>query len=176
MADENENNLVQKTREDRRTLEKMRRKLATSGHMGKNDVIKLKKNKKSMRIWPFAVVAAAALIGANLVLHTQQDKLVTALGGKVEDIKPPLAPPAGTSLDDQARFWTYATYDIAKLKAKFKIPRGSVVNQMTAYANLQKILADNLGAEVRKEIFIIQQNSPAPVVSKKIGGVAKKSD
>ncbi len=168
MADENENNLVQRGREDRRTLEKMRRKLATSGQMGKNDVIKLKKTKKGMRIWPAAIAAAAILVGVNFMLNTQQDKIVGTIGGKASQ-KAALAPPAGTSLDDQARFWAYASYDIPKLKAKFKIPKGSVIDPVAAYANLEKILADNLGVEVRKEIFTIQQSAPPPVLAKKIG-------
>lgn len=170
MADENGNNLVQRGHDDRRTLEKMRRKLATSGQMGKNDVIKLKKNKPAKRIWPFAIAAVAVLLGLNYALNTHQELIVSAIGGP-RLAKIPFAPPAGTSLDDQARFWAYAAYDIPKLKARFQIPKGSVVDNVEAYKNLEKILADNLGVEVRKEIFTMQQNAPAPVVRKKLRAI-----
>jgi hypothetical protein len=175
MSDENENNLVQRGRDDRRTLEKMRRKLATSGQMGKNDVIKLKKNnnKPAKRIWPFAIAIVAVLLGLNYALNTHQDQIVSAIGGQ-KPVKVPLAPPAGTSLDDQARFWAYAAYDVPKLKARFQIPKGAVVDNVSAYANLEKILADNLGTEVRKEIFTLQQSAPAPVEKRKIHAAASK--
>jgi hypothetical protein len=172
MADENGNNLVQRGHDDRRTLEKMRRKLATSGQMGKNDVIKLKKNKPARRIWPFAIAAAAVLLGLNYALNTHQEQIIGAIGGpRLANI--PLAPPAGTSLDEQARFWAYAAYDIHKLKARFNIPKGVVVDKVAAYKNLEKILADNLGVEVRNEIFALQQNAPSPVEKKKIRAIAR---
>jgi hypothetical protein len=164
MADENENNLVQR-REDKRTLEKMRRKLATSGHMGKNNISKLKPTKSTLRIWPFAAVAVALLLGLNFVLHTQQDKVVSAMGGKTVE-KAPLAPPAGASLDEQARFWAYASYDIIKLKSHFAIPKGSVINSIAARQNLERLLPENLGPEVRNEIFTYQQNAPPPMSPK----------
>ena len=174
MADENENHLIEKAREDRRTLEKMRRKLATSGHMGKNNVTKMKSSKSTLRIWPFAAVAVAVLLGLNFFLHTKSDAVASALGGKTAG-SVHLAPPAGASLDDQARFWAYATYDIVKLKASFKIAKGVVIDRPEAKKNLERLLPENLGSAVRTEIFTLQQNAPPEPVGKKIGAAPKKS-
>lgn len=173
MADENENNLIEKAREDRRTLEKMRRKLATSGHMGKNNVAKLKSQKKDFRIWPFAGVAVALLLGLNFFLHSKPDAAVAALGGKTAS-SIALTPPTGATLDDQARFWAYAVYDIVKLKASFKIAKGAVIDRTVAKKNLERLLAENLGAGVRTEIFTLQQNAPPEPVGKKIGAAPRK--
>ncbi|HKP96566.1 MAG TPA: hypothetical protein VJ385_12480 [Fibrobacteria bacterium] len=172
MVDENENNLVQR-REDRRTLEKMRRKLATSGHMGKNDVAKLKSNpKRGVRVWPFAIAAAVVLLGLNFALRTQQERIAGALGA--ENVgKAPLTPPANASPDEQALFWAYAVYDVPKLKARFRIPKGAVIDQAAARKNLDILLAENLGATVRNEIFVMQQKAPKETEGKKIGAVRK---
>ncbi|MDB5048298.1 MAG: hypothetical protein JWO30_1369 [Fibrobacteres bacterium] len=175
MADENENNLVQRAREDRRTLEKMRRKLATSGHMGKNDVAKLKSAKRGIRIWPIAAAAAVLLIGLNFALRGPDDHAIAAIAGK-NGHKAPLAPPATANLDEQARFWAYAIYDIAKLKSHFTIPKGSVIDPAAARQNLERLLAENLGNEVRKEIFTFQQNAPQAPEGKKIGAARKPTE
>jgi hypothetical protein len=169
MSDENENNLVQRAREDRRTLEKMRRKLATSGHMGKNDVAKLRKPvKRNARIWPFAAAAVVILLGLNFALSTRQDQIMALLGVKTTEKAPP-GPPAGASLDEQVRFWAYALYDVPKLKARFHVPRGTVVKPAVARTNLEQLLAENLGSEVRNEVFAMQQKAKAVPATGKIG-------
>lgn len=161
MSDENESNLVQR-REDRRTLAKMRSKLATSGTVGKKSDLprQVQPGKGGMRIWPFAIGAAGLLIALNVGL-SQQDAILKAIG--VEAPSPnKLAPPPGLSLDDQARFWAYAAYDIPKLRARFTMPRGVAIDTRLALTQLENLLAENLGNEVRNEIFAMQQKEPAP--------------
>lgn len=176
MADDNESNLIQR-REDRRTLEKMRRKLATSGTVvKKSDQPRLgQPGKPGMRIWPFAIGAAALLIALNFGL-SNQDSITKSLGVKTESANQ-LAPPPGLTLDDQVRFWAYAVYDIPKLRARFTVPKGAVIDKKSARTQLDNLLAENLGNEVRNEVFAMQQKespppkpSPKPAKSRKANG------
>lgn len=157
----NESNLVQR-REDRRTLEKMRRKLATSGSVGsKMDTSMAQRPKRNIRIWPFVVALGVALAGMNFALHTQQDKILMAMGADAKgSVK--LEPPPGLSLDEQVRFWCYAVYDFEKMKSHFKLPKGVVLDKIVARQNMDRMLAEDLGPEVRNEIFAYQQAHPDP--------------
>jgi hypothetical protein len=161
MSEENESNLVQR-REDRRTLEKMRRKLATSGTVGKKSdpPRQGQPRKRGMRIWPFAIGAIGLLIALNFGL-SQQDAILKAIGVETES-KNKLTPPAGLSMDDQVRFWAYAIYDIPKLRARFTVPKGVSIDTKSARTQLENLLAENLGNEVRNEVFLMQQKEPAP--------------
>lgn len=161
MTDDNESNLVQR-REDKRTLEKMRRKLATSGTVvKKSDQPRLgQPGKPGPRIWPFAIGAAVLLIALNFGL-SNQDSIKKAVGVKTESSNR-LAPPPGLSLDDQVRFWAYAVYDIPKLRARFTVSKGAVIDKKAARTQLESLLAENLGNEVRNEVFAMQQNEPVP--------------
>jgi hypothetical protein len=73
-----------------------------------------------------------------------------------------LAPPPGLSLDEQVRFWCYTVYDFNKLKSHFKVPKGAVIDKVEARKNLDRMLAEDLGQEVRNEIFAYQQANPDP--------------
>ncbi|MDB5102998.1 MAG: hypothetical protein JWP91_687 [Fibrobacteres bacterium] len=163
MADDsqNESNLVQR-REDRRTLEKMRRKLASSGKISsKHNLPQLKSGKRAgMRIWPLAIAAGVLLIGLNFGLSLRQDKITSAVDASSSAN---LSPPPGLTLDEQVRFWAYAVYDVPKLRSKFHIPKGAVLNPVVARKNLEQLLAENLGIEVRNEIFAYQQKFPDAV-------------
>jgi hypothetical protein len=160
MIDEsqNESNLMQR-REDRRTLEKMRRKLATSGTMSKKGDLPHHGKKRSLRIWPFAVGAALLLIALNFGLGTKQAQ--KALGANAPAANALKLPP-DLALDEQARFWAYAVYDVPKLRIRFRIPKGIVVDNKAARIQLEQILAENLGPEIRNEIFVFQQKEPPP--------------
>jgi hypothetical protein len=161
----NETFLVQQ-RENRRTLARMRSKLATSGQVGrKMDVSAQARQKKPVRVWPFVIALAVVLAVMDLVLHTQQEKIAGAMSGDLKSSVRMQAPP-GLSLDEQARFWCYATYDFDKLKGRYKMPKGVVFDKKEARANLDRILAEDLGAEVRNEIFAYQQAHPDPVAPK----------
>ena len=177
MADDshNESNLVQR-REDRRTLEKMRRKLATSGTVSsKSDLPKHKGGnaKGSLRIWPLAAAAAVLLIAFNLFLRTRENHLFNPGSARTMGSNA-VTPPPGLSMDEQVRFWAYAIYDIPKLRARFHIPKGSVVDTKGARKHLEMLLAENLGTEVRNEIFIFQQQDPVPVQVVKTQPIVKK--
>ena len=170
----NENNLVQR-REDRRTLAKMRSKLATSGQVSaKLDVALPKQRQRSIKIWPFVVGLGAVLFIANVALKSQQKQ--TAASKMVANGKTSvtLEPPPGLSLDEQSRFWCYATYDFDKLKKSFPVPKGLVLNKVEARKNLDRLLAEDLGAQVRNEIFAYQQAHPDPVVVAKPIPIKKK--
>jgi hypothetical protein len=159
---QNESNLVQR-REDRRTLEKMRRKLATSGTVSKKSNLPHQAKKPGLRIWPFAVAAAVLLIALNFGLSTQENKILKAMGVSVPG-QNTLTPPPGLSLDEKVRFWAYAVYDVPKLRARFAIPKGTKVDSKAARKELEQMLAEDLGAEVRNEIFILQQKDPQPKI------------
>ena len=169
----NENNLVQR-REDRRTLAKMRSKLATSGQVAAKLDVPVPKQKRGVRIWPFVLALGVVLVGMNFAVRTQHDRMSAAALGTKGSVR--LAPPAGTSLDEQARFWLYATYDFDKLKLRFKLPKGVVLDKVNARQNLDHLLAEDLGADIRNEIFAYQQAHPDPVAKKATKGTptAKK--
>lgn len=172
MADDsNDTNLVQQ-REARRTLAKMRRKLATSGTLSAKLDSGKHKTKRTVRVWPWVAAAALILVGLNFALRTHQEKIVGAMGVQ-KGATAVLTPPPGLKLDQEVLFWAYAIYDVPKLKAKFPIPRGAVLNQMTARQNLERLLAEDLGAEVRNEIFAMQQKAPPPAAPVKRLGKSK---
>src|SRR5689334_6138632 len=103
---QNESNLMQR-REDRRTLEKMRRKLATSGTVSKKSDLPRQAHqvkKPGFRLWPFAIGAALLLIAINFGLGTKQVQNVLGANAPIANA---LTPPAGLTLDEQARFWAY---------------------------------------------------------------------
>ncbi|MDQ3000112.1 MAG: hypothetical protein M3Y08_02445 [Fibrobacterota bacterium] len=172
MADDsNDTNLVQQ-REDRRTLAKMRRKLATSGTLSAKLDSEKHKNKRTVRVWPWVAAAALILVGLNFALRTHQDKIVGAMGIQ-KGVTVTLTPPPGLKLDQEVLFWAYAVYDVPKLKAKFSVPKGAVLNQVIARRKLEGLLAEDLGADVRNEIFAMQQNAPPPAAPVKRLGKSK---
>ncbi len=167
MADEisNGTNLVP-PRADRRTLAKMRGKLASSGQRGiRPEMTRPVGPKRQIRIWPFVIGLALALAGMEFAMYARQDgPSGSAAGGSQGSRR--IQPPPGLSLDEQARFWCYAVYDYPKLKSRFKPPKGSVFDAKEARANLERILAEDLGNSVRNEIFAYQQAHPDPSVVK----------
>ena len=167
MADEisNGTNLVP-PRGDRRTLAKMRGKLATSSHRGKKpDSTRPVGPKRQMRIWPFIIGLGLALAGMEFAMHAREDTGAGTTAGGLHATAH-IAPPPGLSLDEQARFWCYAAYDYPKLKSRFKPPKGSICIPAEARANLERLLAEDLGNAVRNEIFVYQQAHPDPSVVK----------
>jgi hypothetical protein len=167
MADEipDGTNLVP-PRADRRTLAKMRGKLATSSHKGKKaETARPARPKRHIRILPFVIGLGLALAGMEIALHASQDsRSGPAAGGLPMGSR--IAPPPGLSLDEQARFWCYAAYDYPKLKARFKPPKGAINDSKQALRNLENLLAENLGNAVRNEIFAYQQAHPDPAAAK----------
>ena len=172
MADEssNETHLVP-PRLDRRTLAKMRGKLATSEHRGKKPDSPRPGGtaKRHIRIWPFVIAVAMVLTGLELTLRAWQDAGPGDDAGRSQALAR-MEPPPGLSLDEQARFWCYAAYDHIKLKARFKLPKGVFFEQREARRRLDHLLAEDLGTGVRNEIFAYQQAlkrgpGPAPIKS-----------
>lgn len=168
---ENDTHLVQQ-REDKRTLAKMRKKLATSGTMSAKLNTPEHKSKRSLRVWPLVAAAAVILLGLNFALRTQQEKIVGVMGVQKEGTAT-LTPPPGLKPDQEVLFWAYAVYDVPKLKAKFPVPKGAVLNQAAARANLERLLAEDLGTAVRNEIFAMQQAAPPPAAPVKRLGKSK---
>lgn len=179
MADEapNETHLVP-ARLDRRALAKMRSKLVTPGATGKlpsapgrapkpvagkagapADPPRSVRAKRPVRIWPFVIALALALGGMHLGMRAQGKGLFGPAASGIPDPSR-LEPPRGLSLDEQARFWCYAVYDFPKLKARFKPPKGAYCDKQVARANLDRLLAEDLGTAVRNEIFAYQHARP----------------
>ena len=147
---------------NRRALAKMRGKLAASGQSGRKlEMAKPARARRPARIWPFVIALGLALAGMDLALHTQHDRIAAAMSGGAGG-SPRLEPPPGLALDEQARFWCYAAYDFPRLKARFKLPKAVVNDKQEARANLERLLAENLGDEVRREVFAYQHAGPAP--------------
>jgi hypothetical protein len=155
MPDGNDVDLVQR-REDRRTLAKMRSKLATSGQSVKKEPLKQKAAAapKKNRIVPIAIAGVVLALGLGFALRPQSAADPHAL------VRTAFEPPAGTSLDDQARFWAYIMYDMSKMRTRFQVPTGIVINKNAARQNLEILLSGNLSAAVRNEISALQQKSP----------------
>lgn len=167
MADDisNGTNLVP-PRADRRTLAKMRGKLAGSGHRGKvREIARPAQPKRQLRIWPFVIGLGLALAGMEFALYAREAGHPGSGAGQPYATAR-IAPPPGLSLDEQARFWCYAAFDYPKLKARFKLPKGAVYDRKEARAALDRLLAEDLGNAVRNEIFAYQQAHPDPVAPK----------
>lgn len=159
---------------DRRAMAKMRGKLSASGRMGKNpDLARLARPKRSIRIWPFVIALGLALGGMHFALRAQGGKL-SGPGGTHANGVGRLEPPPGLSLDEQTRFWCYAVYDYPKLKARFKLPKGAYPDKQAARANLDRLLAEDLGAAVRNEVFVYQQAREIPAGPKATSKPASK--
>jgi hypothetical protein len=79
-----------------------------------------------------------------------------------------LEPPPGLSLDEQTRFWCYAAYDYPKLKSRYKLPKGVVIDAAAARNNLERLLAEDIGNAVRNEVFAYQQARPGPGAAKPV--------
>jgi hypothetical protein len=150
---------------DRRAMAKMRGKLSASGRLGKQiEPPRLARPKRSVRIWPFVIALGLALGGMKLALHAQQGGFSGSGAGRAH-AGARLEPPPGLSLDEQTRFWCYAVYDYPKLKARFKVPKGAYGDKQTARANLERLLAEEIGTAVRNEVFVYQharQTTAAP--------------
>jgi hypothetical protein len=134
----------------------MRSKLATSGQSVKKEPIKQKaagSSKPKTRIVPMAIAAIVLALGLGFALRPSGPDTSAMVRSSFE-------PPAGTSVDDQARFWAYILYDMGKLKTRFQVPTGIVINKTAARKNLDILLSGNLGAAVRNEITALQQNAP----------------
>ena len=167
MADEssNETHLVP-PRLDRRTLAKMRSKLATSEHRDKkSEAVRLARPQRHIRIWPFVIALAMVLAGMELTLRAWHDASSDSAAGRSRALAR-MEPPPGLSLDEQARFWCYAAYDHPKLKARFKLPKGVFYDPHEARTRLDRLLAEDLGNAVRNEIFAYQQAHPDPAIAK----------
>jgi hypothetical protein len=151
---------------DRRAMAKMRGKLAASGRMDKNAGLpRLARPKRSLRIWPFVIALALALGGMHFALRAQGGKL-SGTGALRSNGVIRLEPPPGLSLDEQTRFWCYAVYDYPKLKARFKLPKGTLPDKQAAQANLDRLLAEDLGAAIRNEVFVYQQARASTIAAK----------
>lgn len=165
--------LVERSREDFRKLQKMRSKLVTSGQTNLKLQAPPKSGKSTIRIWPLVVAAILALAGLNYALFAHSDQVLKAMGAD-KGVSAKLALPPGLSLDDQARFWAYSVYDVNKLRGEFKVPKGVAVNLKECRLKLDLILAENLGPEVRAEINAYQVAHPDPIPAATPVAVKKK--
>jgi hypothetical protein len=140
---------------DRRALAKMRGKLAASDRSRSwPEPARAVRPKRSLRIWPFVIALGLALAVMEIALWTR-DRGHPGPDGAGQASR--LAPPPGLSLDEQARFWCYAAYDYPKLKFRYKLPKGVVIDAAAARANLERLLAEDIGNAVRNEVFAYQQ-------------------
>lgn len=160
----NASHLFQSSGEGRRTLAKMRGKLASSGSLSAaNPASVAHKERHPIRYMHRAVAAVAVLLlaGLNYALIAHPDRILSVLGSASAPARE-LAPPAAFSLDDQARYWAYALYDMPGLRMRFGGSGGAALNSVKAKDSLERLLAGELGDAVRNEITALQKSRIPP--------------
>lgn len=163
----NASNLFQSSGEGRRTLAKMRGKLASSGSIAAANPVSLANAaRRPIRFKLWVVAAAAFLAGLNYALMAHPDRILSALGAAAAPARE-LQPAAALSLDDQARFWAYALYDRPGLHKRYGAGGGAILNTGRARERLEHLLAGDLGNAVRNEITALRKTGlPAPEKAK----------
>ncbi len=149
----NEFNLVQNAQAQADKLQKMRKKLAGGSldPVNKPDAALHRRRRAGGKTYKWALLAGLVLVGLNFGLRSQKDRILEALG--MEVLVKPLAPPTGLEQDEIARFWAYAAFDEAKLRAHFPIPKNALVDPVDARHHLEDVLSrGNLGEVARAEV------------------------
>ena len=142
--------LLQKNPSRELILEKMRNKLATTPAPSmlqaerKRDI-----RKKTAASWTVRGAILLVFVGANFFLIGNKDTIVAKLG--MEAVPPLPIPKKNLSVDEQALYWTYAMYDIGKLRHRFGVNGYFAINAVNARRALEAILPE-VSPEVLGEI------------------------
>ncbi len=141
----------------RPTLEAMRRKLASAPQkpVAKPAPAARKSRKPGVKSLMGMGLACMLLVAAHFLAHSHREEILEAVGWRT--FSPPLAPPAGLSLDDRARFWAFAAFDSQKLRQKFKVPASAMIDAVDAQHHLEDLLTQDLGAQARAEVMELKQ-------------------
>jgi hypothetical protein len=152
---QNEFNLVQRPPKERPTLDQMRRRLASAPPQPEVKPAKRKSRRPAGKALIWTVLAAAVLVGVNLLARSRQESILETIG--IRTLATPLASPPGLSADDRARFWAYAAFDNGKLREKFKVPSTAFIDPTDARHHVEDLLTQDLGAAARAEVLALRQ-------------------
>lgn len=92
----------------------------------------------------------------HFLLRSHREEVLEAVG--IRTFTSPLAPPAGLSLDDRARFWAYAAFDAQGLRERFHIPSSALIDPVDAQHHLEDILDQEVGPTARAEALALRQS------------------
>jgi hypothetical protein len=154
---QNEYNLAPQPHKERPTLDQMRKKLASgppapaAAPPVPGNPAKRKRRSKSV---PWMAAIAAILVAANVMGLSRKDAVLEIMG--VQNLSEPISPPPNLSLDERARFWAYAAYDQAALRAHYKLPPSGFLDPEDAGHHVEDLLTQGLGPKVRDEILALR--------------------
>lgn len=119
-------------------LEKMRSKLAGFSPQTLPSPVPRSKWKRSAKAWLVRVLVVAAIIACNWLAFDRKDVLIAKVSPKAI---PVLAEPAETlTPDEQALYWTYALYDLGKLKRHFPVVGYPAIDRNLATSRIEELL------------------------------------
>lgn len=156
-------NLIQSNPTREALLEKMRDKLARNVPMAKvREVQKKDVRKKTAGKWSLRIVVCLLVVAVNFLYFGKKETILAHLGYQSVPSLP--RPNSSLTIDEQALYWTYALYDIQKLRSHFDISGYYAINQVGAKRNLEDLLP-KVSTSVLGEI-----STYAPVAFRSIGG------
>ena len=88
--------------------------------------------------WPLRISLALLLVAGDLLLIGNKDRLLSNFGYRSVPALP--LPGAHLSVDEQALYWTYALYDIGKLRARFHVEGYYAIRRGYARHELERLL------------------------------------
>ncbi|HLP43616.1 MAG TPA: hypothetical protein VK465_19090 [Fibrobacteria bacterium] len=119
-------------------LEKMRSKLAAFVPQAQPFPLPRGAWKRSGKSWPIYFAVVAAIVACNWLVFEKKDVLIAKVSPKAI---PVLAEPSGTlTPDEQALYWTYALYDIGKLKQNFPVVGYPAIDRNLATRRIEELL------------------------------------
>ena len=87
---------------------------------------------------PLCIGLAVTLVAGVLALMANRDRLLASVGYQSVPSLP--MPSASLGPDDQALYWTYALYDIGKLRSRFRIEGYYAISRGRARHELELLL------------------------------------
>lgn len=119
-------------------LSKMRGKLAGFTPPASVQVRSKAVTRRKTMAWAARVLILAALVAGNYLLLDKKHVILAKMG--YEGV-PSLPKPGGSmSLDERALYYTYALYDISKLRQRFGVDGYFAIDQRQARMNLEELL------------------------------------
>jgi hypothetical protein len=88
--------------------------------------------------WPLRISLALLIVAGDLLLIANKDRLLSNFG--YESVPSLPLPGALLNADDQALYWTFALYDIGKLRSRFHIEGYYAISRGSARRELERLL------------------------------------
>lgn len=130
--------LLQKDPGREALLSKMRGKLAGFAPPPSVEIRSKAVTKRKTYAWAARILILAALVAGNYLLLDKKHVILAKMG--YEGV-PSLPKPRGSmSLDERALYYTYALYDISKLRQRFGIDGYYAIDEKSAKKKLEELL------------------------------------